>query len=501
MTVGGVSLALARTMQSARTGRVEPQTFEAVAGPAQAGALFRLAEHGFVDLHGPAKAQNDAVASLISRSFAAGAPGAGLIGRQIANQAQLERAAATWFAPDARPEDAAAAGYWLADIFLRRTSRAEIVPLVRFLIGRSGITPPRGRRCSVRRYPTGGISEKQALILPAMLRALAEAMDWCSPFLIARRLAHTGGTLDKLGVLPGFKPAPAKMLAEWTGHDRTVVYAAAGPELCPRDAAMYRMRGETGTVPDVGLMAASILAKQAAAPVDVLALDILHGPTAFLQSAEDAESFARLCVSVGHELGLSVTPLIRTAVGPMGLSIGASTELAEAAELLDPRRGADVGSGELARAIAFTEALAGGAGRDPQLARRLATEALVSGRAHENLLALWRDHGVREDFLEAVRRDAREALLSDLHRIDVRADTNGFLRWDWPALAAMVNERVNGFRAAGDGPPRLDRGGVEVHKVSDGSVTCGDLLLTAFLVEPQDDLVDGFSGAFTISSN
>jgi thymidine phosphorylase len=183
----------------------------------------------------------------------------------------------------------------------------------------------------------------------------------------------------------------------------------------------------------------------------------------------------------------------------MGYSIGASTELAESVDLLDPRGGADRAKGELARAVDFAEALAGAAGRDAQLARELASEAIATGRAHDNLLALWRDHGVEAEFLTAVRQHGREALLSDLHQTEVRADREGTLTWDWPALGAAVNERINGFRAAGDGPSRLNRGGIELHLGSGTQVTKGSLLITAYLAETETSFSKCVSNTFTIA--
>ena len=301
--IASVALTLAETMKAARAGRAAAAPLEAPLGPAQAGAALRLIQTGFLCATGVARAAIDAVTPSIESAFAPGTPGFSLLGSAVRNVIELERAAAGWFATDPVPQDAAAGGFWLADTFLRGTERAEVPALARFLIGGTAVRPAQGRVLSVRRYPTGGVSEKQALILPPLLRAIAADMGWCSPFLIAKRLAHTGGTLDKLATLPGFTPTSPAVLAEWTGRRLPVLYVTAGEDLCPRDSAMYRMRGETGTVADHGLMAASILSKQAAAPVDGLVLDVLHGPTAFLPDLEDAIAFGELCMEVGRELG------------------------------------------------------------------------------------------------------------------------------------------------------------------------------------------------------
>ena len=268
--IASAALTLARIMNAARAGRPAAAPLETPLGPAQAGAALHLVRMGFLRVTGAAGAAVDAVTPVVDTAFAPGTPGFKLLGTKLRNVTELERAAADWFAPNPAPQDAAAGGFWLATVFLRSMEPAEVPLLARFLIGGTAVPTPQGRMRSVRRYPTGGLSEKQALILPPMLRAIADDMGWCSPFLIGKRLAHTGGTRDKLGTLPGFAPISAAALAEWTGRPLSVLYVTASDDLCPRDSAMYRMRGETGTVADHGLMAASILSKQAAAPVDGL---------------------------------------------------------------------------------------------------------------------------------------------------------------------------------------------------------------------------------------
>ncbi|HWE06717.1 MAG TPA: hypothetical protein VG274_08415, partial [Rhizomicrobium sp.] len=442
-------------MYAARARRTAGLSLEASLGPAQAGAALRLIQTGFVRAANAARAAIDAVAPFVDAAFAPGTPGFKLLGTPLRNALELERAAAGWFAFDPAPQEAAAGGYWLADIFLRGTEPAEVAPLTRFLIGGTTVPIAQGRMRSIRRYPTGGLSEKQALILPPLLRAIAADMGWCSPFLVAKRLAHTGGTLDKLGTLPGFAPTSAAALAEWTGRPLPVLYVAAGEDLCPRDAAMYRMRGDTGTVVDHGLMAASILSKQAAAPVDGLVLDVLHGSTAFLRDLEDAIAFGELCIKVGAELGISVTTSYRNASAPMGRSVGASTEVLEAVGLLDPST-TDPRSVEIDRALGFVGALAGAAGLDGRRAVVLAKGALRSGATCRHLFDLWLDHGVDPAFVTRVARDPRSAILGQLGRVEVRAPLTGIVQCDWVALADVVNSRINGFQAAGDGPPKLN---------------------------------------------
>ena len=282
-----VPLTLAQATAAIRQDRDVTASLSLPLTAAQSGCALRLSEASGLTFKGAAEDAIQDAKIVIGRIFYKGSEAASILGKAVPLHT-FEKIAGNWFSSRQHGEHhEIAAGYWLADAFIRGVAPSEAADLTQFLAGKLPAVQSRST-ASVRRYPTGGISEKQALILPPIMRALAREFHWCSPFLVAGKLAHTGGTRDKLAVIPGFKLASVAELSYWNGVDRPVRYFSAGADLCPRDSMMYRLRGETGTVADTGLMASSIMSKQIALPADIIILDILHGPTAFLKNRSDA---------------------------------------------------------------------------------------------------------------------------------------------------------------------------------------------------------------------
>ena len=397
---------------------------------------------------------------------------------------KLEEVASLWFDPNrSTAATDVAAGYWLASVFFRGLNSHEVGELTEFL--RSGsVQKKKNSVKSVRRYPTGGISEKQALVLPPLLMSLAKELDWCSPFLVARRLAHTGGTRDKLAVVPGFSVTDISTYDDWDCFRAPVRYFSADAGFCQRDAQMYRIRGETGTVAEMGLMASSIMAKQTALPADAVIIDILYGRTAFLSTLEEAKVFGEMCANIGVSADLKVTPMLREADNFLGNTVGSSTEIVEAAELL--RSGAD--SGELATAKRFISQFAEDLDLDVGKVSHLLEGAIASGEAFNSMLEIWRLHGADTRFLKQMASDVRGAVLSGMYREEVRAKSTGKIFWDPVATADIVNQRINspegqGF-SKGANPQNIVRGGLEILAPDGASVSQGEVIANVYREKP-----------------
>ena len=198
-------------------------------------------------------------------------------------------------------------------------------------------------------------------------------------------------------------------------------------------------------------------------------------------------------------MGISLAISYRSAAAPTGHSVGASTEVLEAVELLEPSS-VHPKFGEIDRALGFVKALADAAGLEGERAVVLATDALYSGAARRHLLELWLDHGVDSSFVSRVANNPRSAILGEFGRAEVRAAETGIVRCDWVALADIVNTRLNGFLAAGDGPAVLNPGGVEIAITEGVHVHRGETLLTAYTVRNDSELLSRLSGVFTIES-
>lgn len=147
------------------------------------------------------------------------------------------------------------------------------------------------KKLILRRYPTGGVSEKIALIMPSLLKCLSVKYDFVSPFLVAKTLSFTGGTWDKLSSIPDFNfPNPGDESISILEKENICMTVAKG-EYNPSDTFLYQLRSITNTVNSVPLIISSIASKQISNPVDTLLLDIRYGENAFLKNIKIAKEF------------------------------------------------------------------------------------------------------------------------------------------------------------------------------------------------------------------
>lgn len=379
-------------------------------------------------------------------------------------------------------------GYWLTAMRLRGVSARRVTQLTRFLAEPVFPRHPQKTK-SVRRYPTGGISEKQAILLPAILRLLSEPANLNSSFLVARRLGHTGGTSDKLRILPGFSLTSAGDVNAWDGTPPSVRYFTAGRDFCPRDEVLYFLRGETGTVRQVGLIVASIIAKQFALQADLTLLDVLYGPGAFFHTREEADAFVALASAVCAELPLSIDMALRPTSRVPWHSIGNATEIGEVLTLLDaPTSGPIPEPSELALAASFATHLARGPALSDDEIQSTIETAWRDGTLRENLLLLWAEHGVPAPFLTEVRYAGAEAILDKLRFTEIVALATGTVTSkDVVELADMVNNRLNHYLPGPGGLPLAPGSGGIMLGVPLGSlVERGQPLMRVYASEAPD---------------
>jgi pyrimidine-nucleoside phosphorylase len=189
---------------------------------------------------------------------------------------------------------------------------------------------PAGTPPKVDKHSTGGVGDKVSLILAPLLAC--EGV-WV-PMISGRGLGFTGGTLDKLESIPGFRVnlVWTEMLAQL--EEVGCFIAGQTDNLCPADKKLYALRDVTGTVPSLPLIVASIMSKKLAESLDRLVLDVKFGRGAFMQKREDAQRLADAMVSVGRAAGVATHALLNPMEQPLGRTAGNALEVAECVDVL-----------------------------------------------------------------------------------------------------------------------------------------------------------------------
>jgi thymidine phosphorylase len=314
---------------------------------------------------------------------------------------------------------------------------------------------------TVDKHSTGGVGDKISLVLAPLIAACGGAM----PQLSGRGLGHTGGTLDKMEAIPGFRSdlGPAEMIGilESVG----AVIAAAGPGLVPVDRKLYALRDVTGTVESRYLIASSIMSKKIAEGTASLVLDVKVGTGAFLPDPVEARELATLMVELGEAHGVRTRALLTAMDTPLGIAAGNALEVAESIEVLQGGGPADVRDLTLALAREMLEL----AGIDVDPATRL-----DDGSAHD----AWRS------MVAAQGGDPDAALPQAQHSDTVFAEADGYLSTLEARSVGIAAWRLGAGRARKEDPVSPTAGVLCLAKPGD-LVRAGQPLLTLLTDEPE----------------
>jgi pyrimidine-nucleoside phosphorylase len=245
-------------------------------------------------------------------------------------------------------------------------------------------------KTAVDKHSTGGVGDKTSFLVAPIAAACGLAV----PMISGRALGHTGGTLDKLEAIPGYRTALSLREFEDVLARCGCSIVSQTPALVPADRVLYALRDRTGTVESRGLICASILSKKLAAGLDALVLDVKTGSGAFLRKQEDAEHLAALMVATAESAGTRTVALLTDMGQPLGRMAGNWIELMESAELLRgerPEGSEDLR--ELSLMLAGWMISLGGKAPSAEAGYAMAEDTLRDGSALRHFLAMVQAQG------------------------------------------------------------------------------------------------------------
>ena len=265
----------------------------------------------------------------------------------------------------------------------------------------------------VDKHSTGGVGDKTSLILAP----LAAACGVPVPMMSGRGLGHTGGTLDKLEAIPGFRVDLS--LEEMQAALVSVGCAMIGQtaQIAPADKKLYALRDVTGTVESIPLISASIMSKKIAEGIDALVLDVKTGSGAFMKTEADSRRLAESLVSIGNASGVRTEAIITAMDTPLGLAVGNALEVIECVEVLKGRGPQDLV--DVSVELAARMLVLGKVADDRAAAERRVRDAIASGAGLERFRRIVEFQGGDPRVLDDYQRLPH---VSDLHAVAATRD-------------------------------------------------------------------------------
>ena len=320
----------------------------------------------------------------------------------------------------------------------------------------------------VDKHSTGGVGDKTTLVVAPLAAACGVPIAKMS----GRGLGFTGGTVDKMESIPGFRTAMES--EEFMKQVNEIGLAVIGQtaHVAPADKKIYALRDVTGTVNNLSLIASSIMSKKLAAGSDAIVLDVKCGDGAFMKTPEDASALGQIMCEIGQSAGKKTVAVITDMNQPLGRAVGNSLEVIEAIETLKGNGPADIT--ELSLRLAGVMIYIGGKASSIDEGDRMAEDALKSGSGLSKL----------REFIKAQSGDPRvvddySAFGQASVSVDIVADADGFVRQIKAESVGLASQHTGAGRLRKEDPVDL-LAGIYLHKKVGDRVTAGEVLATAY---------------------
>lgn len=318
------------------------------------------------------------------------------------------------------------------------------------------------------KHSTGGVGDTTTLVLAP----LVASVDVPVVKMSGRGLGFSGGTIDKLESIPGFRVDVTEEEAIRFAKESRIVLMSQTGSLTPADKKLYALRDVTGTVDSIPLIAASIMSKKIAAGADGIVLDVKCGSGAFMRDLESAEQLAQVMAEMGERVGRKVTAVISGMDQPLGMNIGNSLEVMEAIDILEGKAGGDLL--EVSLTLGAHMLLLAGRVENVREGRELLLEQIRNGRGLAKFEELLRQQGgdIR------IIADRSILPLSPI-RMEVLAEQDGYVTHMDTALIGRAAQETGAGRIFKEQP--LDFGaGIVMKKRLGDAVRKGELLAVVY---------------------
>ena len=358
---------------------------------------------------------------------------------------------------------------FLMAVYFRGMNREETVALTEVMKESGDVADLSGiRGIKVDKHSTGGVGDKTTLIAGPIAAACGVPVAKMS----GRGLGFTGGTVDKLESIPGYRTSISEEDFINQVNDKGIAVIGQTGQIAPADKKIYALRDVTGTVENLSLITSSIMSKKLASGSDAILLDVKCGSGAFMKTREDAEKLASLMVEIGNAAGRRTMAVITDMNQPLGCAVGNSLEVEEAIEVLKNRGPEDIT--ELSVNLAGLMVYLGDMADSRESGKEKARQALENGSALEKFRELAAGQGGDPDITEDTSRLPHSSL-----SLDMTAWEDGYVTQIDAMKIGLASQHTGAGRETKEDTVDLSAG-IKFHRKVGDSVKKNDVICSLY---------------------